>query len=113
MKRLPWMLLVAGLLPALLGGCLASRHGHVALVAPPPLVAAAVTAAIASQIWVDGHWDWVGGRWVWSDGYWTAARPGHVWEQGVWLHVDGRYSWRPGRWRPAGGRVHVRDHRRR
>lgn len=105
-----WLLAAVVAFSGLAGGCYVRSHGHVAW-AVPPLVAAAVIAANAGHVWIDGHWDWVGGRWVWSDGYWVAERPGFVWEPGVWIHVNSRYEYRPGRWRDA-HRVEVRDHRR-
>lgn len=110
MKRLPSLLIAAGLaLSGLLGGCAIGHHGHLAWIAPP-LFAATVLAARPGYVWVDGHWDWVGGRWSWSRGYWIAERPGFVWEQGAWVRDRERYEWRPGRWHEP--RTEARDHRR-
>lgn len=97
-------------LSGLTGGCMIRHHGHVAW-AIPPVAGAAVITSNPGRVWIDGHWDFVGGRWVWSEGYWVAERPGYVWEPGIWVSVDTAYHYRPGRWREA-KRIEVRDHRR-
>ncbi|MFU2486416.1 hypothetical protein [Thauera sp. WH-1] len=84
--------LLAGLAGATLtlGGCAvvpAERHGYGApygyyddydrgtlIVTPPPRVEYRGLPPVASYIWIDGYWNWVGTRHVWVPGYW--APPG-------------------------------------
>lgn len=84
--------LLAGLAGATLtlGGCAvvpAEHHGYGApygyyddydrgtlIVTPPPRVEYRGLPPVASYIWIDGYWNWLGTRHVWVPGYW--APPG-------------------------------------
>lgn len=75
---------------------------------PPPAVRyEPVPAPRASQVWVQGFWNWSGGNYVWVPGHWVAARPGYVYGQPQW--VQGPNGWvLKGGWKsgPGGGPGH-------
>ena len=94
-----------------LGGCVVS--GPRVAVEPvrigwaTPVVVTAPPAAIVEvqgvapqpgYVWVNGYWNWVGGRHVWVPGRWEAHRPGYAWAPHQW-HREGN-GWRmaPGHW---------------
>lgn len=71
-------------------------------------------------IWIDGRWNWRGGRWVWMNGRYERERVGHYWAPGRWERRGRGHVYVEGRWQAGGnGRVHhnngrgpaVRDHR--
>ncbi|HLL25064.1 MAG TPA: hypothetical protein VK427_23175 [Kofleriaceae bacterium] len=70
-------------------------------------------------IYIQGRWNWHGGRWVWNDGYYERERAGYVYAPGRWERRGRRHVWVDGRWDAHGrGRVEhrsnepdVRDHR--
>jgi hypothetical protein len=88
------------LVPWITSACL-GRHGHYALVPPPPEVAPVPRAPRPDHVLVEGHWDRVNDRWFWRDAEWLPAQPGAEWEQGAWLVAEGAYYYRPGHWRSA------------
>lgn len=66
-------------------------------------------------IYIDGRWNWRGGRWVWSDGYYERERAGYVYAPGRWERRGRGNVWVEGRWNSHGGHDrrndNVRDHR--
>lgn len=55
-------------------------------------------------VFINGHYNWTGGRWVWTNGYWDVDRPGYAYVQGYW---QGN-RWYNGRWeRGRQGYVHT------
>ena len=103
---------------ALGAGCVVRAHGHVsAPVAyveveeePPPPRVVVVPASRPGFLWIQGRWEYNGGRYVWRDGYWERERAGYVWEQGRWDRRGRGHVWVEGRWRSGGG-GNVRDNR--
>jgi hypothetical protein len=75
-------------------------------VAPPaPYVEPVPVAPFAGAIWIDGFWDWSGGRHVWRPGHYEHPRPGFHYRSPAWSHGgDGRWMLQRGGWRPEGGR---------
>lgn len=72
-------------------------YGEPVVVAPPPpRVEYVGPPPVAGYIWINGYWNWSGGRHVWVPGRWEAPRPGHVWVPHRWEN-DGRH------WRQQGG----------
>lgn len=81
-----WSLVLAGSL--VLGGCAVvpvDEYGYyddddgyyereTVIVTPPPRVEYRGRPPVASYIWIDGYWNWVGHRHDWVPGYW--APPG-------------------------------------
>ncbi len=66
--------------------------------APPPLYAETIPVAPApSYIWINGFWDWGGGRYAWRPGYWSPPRPGYGWAPREWAPRHG------GGWQGRGG----------
>jgi hypothetical protein len=100
------------LLLALLGGtpaCVVRARPVYVVGVAPPAPRTHVVHPRRGLVWIEGHWESVGGRWVWRDGYWVRERAGYAWTPGVWVEVGGQWHWRPGRWNERG---RVRDHRR-
>jgi hypothetical protein len=67
-------------------------------------------------IYIQGRWNWSGGRWVWNDGYYERERSGYVYAPGRWERRGRRHVWVDGRWNSRGGHnnsggTEVRDHR--
>ena len=57
----------------------------------------------AGAIWINGFWDWDGGRHVWRAGHYEHGRPGYDFHQPTWAHApDGRWHLDRGGWRPVG-----------
>ena len=48
-------------------------------------------------LWLNGYWNWGGGRYVWVPGRWESPRPGYYWTPHRWER-DGDH------WRQDGGR---------
>jgi WXXGXW repeat (2 copies) len=72
--------------------------GGVVMVAPPPPRVEVIGVAPVGQVWIDGYWNWVGGRHVWVGGRWAAARPGYHWIAHTWVREGDGWRMRPGRW---------------
>jgi hypothetical protein len=94
MKTTNWMGALV-MSAALLGGC----AGEIALAPPPARVEVAPPAPYAGAVWIDGYWDWSGGRHVWRAGHYERPRPGYIW-------VGRRWERRGHGWRASGGRWH-------
>jgi len=81
---------------------------------PPPRVVH--YDARPGHIYIEGRWNWSGGRWVWNDGYYERERVGYVYAPGRWERRGRRHVWVDGRWNSHGGArssggTEVRDHR--
>jgi len=50
-------------------------------------------------LWIDGEWNWIGGRYVYTRGYWARPRSGRVYERGGWVRGPRGYAWHRGHWR--------------
>ncbi len=105
-------------------GCVVSGEAHVrAPVAvvevdsepPPPQYEEVVVRP--GFVFIQGRWNWEGGRWVWMNGHYERERAGYFWAPGRWEARGGRHVWVEGEWRAgaaparAEGHVEVRDHR--
>ena len=84
--------------------------------APPPL-RYEVRPAIPGPgyTWVDGYWNWAGGRYVWAPGVWR--RPpyaGAYWTHAHYDHYDRGWAYHEGHWdHEDHGDHHDWDHDRR
>jgi hypothetical protein len=109
----------------LAGGCVVSGSAHVRPVAvvevdsePPPPQYEEVQVR-PGFVYMQGRWNWEGGRWVWMSGRYERERAGQMWAPGRWEARGGRHVWVEGEWRAgaaparveAHGNVEVRDHR--
>lgn len=98
-------------LTLLMAGCVvapANRPYHnepVRVAPPPPRVERVGPPPVAGQIWIDGYWNWSGGRYDWVSGRWDQPRPGQRWVPHRWER-DGDS------WRQQGGRWEAHDNRR-
>jgi hypothetical protein len=68
-------------------------------------------------VWIEGRYDYHGGRYVWRDGYYERERRGHVYRPGRWQRSGRGHVWVEGRWDARGSkqtrdRRRVHDHRR-
>jgi hypothetical protein len=50
-------------------------------------------------VWIDGDWEWVGGRYVYHNGYWGRPRAHRAWVAGSWEQRGNGWRWRRGHWR--------------
>ena len=90
---------------SLVAGCIVvpGRHryyvGGVVAVAPPVARVEAYGAPPSpGHIWIDGYWNWVGGRHVWVDGHWEAPRAGFHYVPHNWLHERDGWRLSEGHW---------------
>lgn len=69
---------------------------------PPPFRAPRPHQPSRAHVWLDGYWDWDGGRYFWQPGRWAVPPQGQVWEAHRWVHSSKR-GWVliEGRWRGA------------
>jgi len=65
---------------------------------PPPRVEYAGPPPAVGYIWIDGFWNWAGGRHVWSPGHWEAPRVGQRWVPHRWERDGNRWHLREGHW---------------
>jgi len=117
MKKLSSLLLVT-LVASAASGCVVRTRGHVRVApvavveveeAPPP-PRTVVVETRPGFVFVQGHWNYRGGRYVWLAGHWERERANHVWVQGRWERRGNRHVWVEGRWEAHRGPA-VRDHR--
>lgn len=92
---------VAGLVSALLGGCVVGPPVYrepVIYEPPPPRVESPGYPPMVGYLWIGGYWTWSGHRYDWVPGRWEAPRPGYRWMAPRWER-EGQY-WRQqeGRW---------------
>ncbi len=50
-------------------------------------------------MWVDGDYNWRGGRYVYQPGYWARPHGSRTWRTGSWVQGPHGYYWRRGGWR--------------
>jgi hypothetical protein len=95
------LLLAAGLVLSLAGGCVVYPARAVVYGPPPPVRAEVVGVAPGpGYFWVRGHWAWRGGGYVWLGGHWARRPgPGSVWIEGHWESRGGNYVYIDGYWR--------------
>lgn len=98
-------------LGASLAGCVIAPYprygghdGHddsgVVVVEPPPVrIERPGPPPAVGYLWIDGFWNWSGGRHVWIPGRWEARRPGHYWEPHRWERGHRGWARRGGEWR--------------
>ena len=55
-------------------------------------------APYEGAVWIDGEWEWNGGRYVYARGHWDRPRVGHVYVRGNWEHTGRGYRWNHGHW---------------
>ncbi len=68
---------------------------------PPPLSERpAIDPPNASADWIEGYWEWDGGKkdFVWVTGTWRVAPPGRFWVNGYWKRDDQGWYRVPGFW---------------
>lgn len=101
------------------GGYYGPSAGVVVYDAPPSPPPRRHVAVRPGYIWIEGRYDYNGGRYVWRDGYYERERRGHVYRPGRWQRQGRGHVWVDGRWDARGsqqsrdrGRGRVRDHRR-
>lgn len=94
-------------------GCVVRGSGHAYVRAPvavveieqePPPPRVVVVDTRPGFIWVQGRWQYNGGRWHWHDGHYERERAGYAWQQGRWERRGRGHVWVEGRW-SAGGRA--------
>ena len=89
----------------LLGGMLAGCAGgystaFVAYGPPAPRYGAVGVAPGPGFVWIDGYWNWRGGRYVWAPGYWAhPPRRGAVWVRPEWYRHGNGWRMHEGHWR--------------
>jgi len=82
---------------------------------PPPRVWVRETRP--GYVYIQGRWNWSGGRWVWADGRWESQRQNQYWTDGRWERRGRGHAWVEGRWSAGnnGGNRNdgpvIRDHR--
>jgi hypothetical protein len=57
-------------------------------------------APSSSDVWVQGHWNYVNGQYDWVPGHWERARVGYTWVPYRWDMVNGQWQLSGGTWRP-------------
>ena len=70
----------------------------VVVVAPPSVPVVALPPPRVGFVWVQGFWDWDGGRYVWREGHWEHERPGFVYTPAAWVQVGGGWHLTRGHW---------------
>ena len=75
-----------------------------AAAAPPPApVENPGPPPAPNNVWAQGAWHYVGGRYLWTRGHWEAQRPGYTLSQARWVEANGKWERHPGRWTKEGG----------
>jgi hypothetical protein len=98
-------LAAAALATALLAGCIVVPAGRpygggaAVIVEPPaPQVEVMGVAPGPGYFWINGYWNWFGGRHVWIGGHWESHRPGYRWEPHRWYRDGPGWRAEPGHW---------------
>ena len=65
---------------------------------PPPPRTENAGPARAGFVWIEGEWDWRGGKYEWVAGHWERERAGKRWRQSRWELRDGVYTRTAGDW---------------
>jgi hypothetical protein len=73
--------------------------GELINVAPPQAQVEVVVAPPGpGYFWINGYWNWIGGRHVWVGGRWEAHRQGYQWAPHQWRREGNGWRMAPGRW---------------
>jgi hypothetical protein len=70
---------------------------------PPPPRSDPKEPARAGFVWIDGEWDWRGGKYEWVAGHWERERANKRWRPSRWEQRDGAWTRTPGDWEDGGG----------
>jgi hypothetical protein len=107
---LPRTCLAILLAAAVLGGCAvvpAHDYGYdpapavTVYAAPPvPLIEYRGLPPAFGYVWLDGYWNWGGGRYDWVPGRWVSPPPGRIWVPRVWRRDGERWHAHGGHWQP-------------
>lgn len=89
-----------------LSGCVVAPYpsrgdegGPVVMVEPPPVrIERPGPPPAVGYLWIDGFWNWSGGRHVWMPGHWEPRRAGERWEPHRWERSHRGWEPRGGRW---------------
>jgi hypothetical protein len=73
--------------------------GIVLTAPPPPRVEVHVAPPMPGYVWIDGYWNWEGGRHIWVPGRWAAPRTGYRWEPHSWVREGQGWRLHAGHWR--------------
>jgi len=111
-------LLLAVLMAGLLGGCVVapapyshSYYGGPVMVAPPaPRIEYPGQPPVVGHVWINGFWNWGGGRHDWVPGHWEAPRPGYAWAPHRWEHDGNAWRMQGGRWEEHREREREHEH---
>ncbi len=86
----------------LLPACASRYYVEQEPLAPPPPVARGYVGVAPGPgyVWIEGAWDWRGGRNYWTPGRWVRPpRSRAIWLPGHWVRERRGSYWRPGYWR--------------
>ncbi len=72
--------------------------GPVVVEPPAPRVEVYGVAPRPGYVWLDGYWNWVGGRHEWVGGHWEAPRRGYRWEPHHWVRERDGWHLSGGHW---------------
>lgn len=50
-------------------------------------------------IWIDGDWDYRGGKYYRNQGHWVQQRKNHNWVAGHWVKTGRGWYWSKGHWK--------------
>lgn len=81
------------------GGGGYEEDGGVVVVEPPPVrMERPGPPPAVGYLWIDGFWNWSGGRHVWMPGHWEPRRSGQRWEPHRWERGQRGWQQRGGKW---------------
>ena len=76
----------------------ASAAALIVAAPPAPIVEVRSPPPHPGWVWMDGYWNWAGGRHVWIRGRWVAPHPGYHWVGHHWVHEPGGWRLDEGHW---------------
>jgi hypothetical protein len=97
MKRINKALIGIALASSLLASCVGGYYYVSARPVAPVYVRP--VAPYPGAVWVQGEWEWRGGRYEYVPGYWARPRGQRVYVEGGWVTGPRGYYWRHGYWR--------------
>jgi len=79
---------------------------------PAPLADPRGPRPVEAATWIDGNWQWTGGRYAWVQGEWTVppGSPPYAWVPARWASDDRGFTWHEPHWSPTAAgpaRVHA------